>query len=69
MPLLPYMLISGSARALYVSAMVTALALFVFGAVKGRLTGVSWIRSVIQTVTIGGVAAAFAFVIARWVAG
>jgi len=68
-PLLPYMFISESARALYVSAMVTAFALFLFGAVKGRLTGVSWIRSAIQTVAIGGVAAAFAFVIARWVAG
>lgn len=68
-PLIPYMLVSESARALYVSAAVTAFALFVFGAVKGSLTGVSSIRSAIQTVAIGGIAAAFAFVIARWVAG
>jgi len=68
-PLLPYMFISESARALYLSAMVTALALLAFGAVKGVLTGVSWIRAAIQTVAIGGVAAAFAFIIARWVAG
>jgi predicted membrane protein (TIGR00267 family) len=68
-PLLPYMFISESSRALYVSAIVTALALAVFGAVKGALTGVSWIRSAIQTVAIGGVAATFAFLIARWVAG
>jgi len=69
LPLFPYLFISDSARALYVSAIVTALALFVFGAVKGRLTGASWIRAAIQTVAIGGVAAAFAFIIARWVTG
>src|SRR6202140_1124673 len=68
-PLFPYLFLSDSARALYVSAIVTAVALFVFGAVKGRLTGVSWIRAAIQTVSIGGVAAAFAFIIARWVTG
>ena len=43
---------------------VTLLALRIFGSVKGAFTGAKPIRSAIQTMLIGGVAAA-AFVIAR----
>jgi vacuolar iron transporter family protein len=68
-PLLPYMLVADSKPALYISSAVTALALLIFGAVKGALTGVSWLRSGVQTVIIGGVAATAAFLIARLVAG
>jgi vacuolar iron transporter family protein len=68
-PLLPYMLIRESGTALYWSCGVTMLALLIFGAVKGGLTGVSWIKSAFQTVVIGGVAASVAFVIARLVSG
>jgi predicted membrane protein (TIGR00267 family) len=68
-PLLPYMLVQDSRQALYVSSLVTLLALFIFGAVKGALTGVVWFRSAVQTVIIGGVAATVAFLIARLVAG
>src|SRR5579864_3281173 len=38
-PLLPYMLLTESARALMFSVVLTLLALVIFGAVKGRLTG------------------------------
>src|SRR5271168_3351912 len=38
-PLLPYILIHEASRALLVSVGVTLVALFVFGGVKGRLTG------------------------------
>ena len=68
-PLLPYMLLGDAHRALYASSAITLLALFVFGAVKGSLTGVAWLRSALQTVVIGGVAAAVAFAIARLVNG
>jgi VIT1/CCC1 family predicted Fe2+/Mn2+ transporter len=68
-PLLPYMLIRSSTDALYVSAAVTLLALAIFGAVKGKLTGVPWLRGAVQTVFIGGIAAAVAFGIARLVSG
>jgi VIT1/CCC1 family predicted Fe2+/Mn2+ transporter len=40
-------------------------ALFVFGFVKGRFTGLNPLRGGIQTVLIGGLAAAAAFAIAR----
>jgi len=68
-PLLPYMLVNDATRALYYSAGFTLLALFIFGAVKGRLTGRAGLRSAFQTVAIGGVAAAVAFAIARAVNG
>jgi VIT1/CCC1 family predicted Fe2+/Mn2+ transporter len=66
-PLFPYMLIPEVLRALWLSAAVTLLALFVFGFVKGRLTGINPYRGGLQTVVIGGLAAAAAFGIARMI--
>jgi VIT1/CCC1 family predicted Fe2+/Mn2+ transporter len=66
-PLFPYMLIPVVLRALWLSAAVTLLALFVFGFVKGRLTGINPYRGGLQTVIIGGLAAAAAFGIARMI--
>jgi vacuolar iron transporter family protein len=51
--------------ALPASIGVTALALAIFGCVKGHFTGASPLRSFLQTVLIGGLAAAAAFSIAR----
>ena len=68
-PLIPYMLVPDSTHGLYISCAITAIALAVFGGVKGRLTGVSWLRSAVQTIVIGGAAAAVAFLIARLIAG
>ncbi len=68
-PLIPYMLVQRSNQGLYISAIVTLIALFIFGAVKGWFTGVPIFRSALQTVVIGGVAAAVAFLLARLVAG
>ena len=45
--------------------MVTAVALAVFGYIKGRFTGTRPARSALHTTLIGGLAAAAAFVIAR----
>jgi VIT1/CCC1 family predicted Fe2+/Mn2+ transporter len=53
--------------ALWVSVSVTLLALFVFGGIKGHYTGVGLLRSGLQTVLVGGLAAAAAFFIARLV--
>jgi VIT1/CCC1 family predicted Fe2+/Mn2+ transporter len=66
-PLLPYVFIPESQRALLFSIAFTAVALFAFGGIKGRFTGVSWARSALQATLIGGVAAAVAFVLARLV--
>jgi VIT1/CCC1 family predicted Fe2+/Mn2+ transporter len=67
-PLLPYMLLAQAKNALYVSIGVTLLALLVFGYVKGRWTGGKPIRSALQTVLVGGLAAAAAFTLARLIA-
>lgn len=66
-PLAPYF-IEGSARAaLWYSVAFTLVALFIFGFIKGRFTGLSPLKSALQTVVIGGVAASAAFLIARWI--
>jgi len=64
-PLSAYLMFADAHRALHVSCAVTFIALLVFGAVKGRFTGTSMIRSGFQTALIGGLAAAAAFAIAR----
>ena len=64
-PLGPYILLPKASAALAVSAAITLLALAIFGYVKGRFTGAPPVRSAIQTVLIGGLAAGAAFLIAR----
>jgi vacuolar iron transporter family protein len=64
-PLAPYILESQTTAALITSVVFTLIALTVFGYVKGRFTGTAPVRSAIQTMLIGGVAAAAAFLIAR----
>jgi VIT1/CCC1 family predicted Fe2+/Mn2+ transporter len=64
-PLAPYMLIGQLDRALELSVVVTLVALFVFGFVKGKMTGISPFRGGVQTVLIGGLASAAAFTLAR----
>ena len=67
-PLSAYLLLTDAHHALRLSVVVTLLALAVFGGIKGRFTGVPVLRSALQTSIIGGVAAAAAFGIARWIA-
>jgi VIT1/CCC1 family predicted Fe2+/Mn2+ transporter len=64
-PLSPYLVLSSARNALTVSAFTTIIALGAFGYIKGRFTGAPPVRSAIQTVFIGGLAAGVAFLIAR----
>ncbi|OJX43878.1 MAG: iron transporter [Chloroflexi bacterium 44-23] len=64
-PLSPYILIPTLLTALYVSVGVTLLALFLFGFFKGMATGLKPMRSGLQTVLVGGLAATAAFLLAR----
>jgi vacuolar iron transporter family protein len=66
-PLTPYMLAGDLYTGLKISVCVTLAALFAFGYVKGMLTGISPWRGGLQTVTIGGLASAAAFGLARWI--
>jgi len=65
-PLAPYIFLRHDARmALEISIAVTLVALFFFGSIKGHYTGVKPLRGGLQTVLVGGLAAAAAFYIAR----
>jgi VIT1/CCC1 family predicted Fe2+/Mn2+ transporter len=68
-PLTPYMLTVDPSRALFISILVTLLALLIFGFVKGRFTGMRPVRSALQTALIGSAAAGAAFAIARAIGG
>lgn len=65
LPLAPYVFAGSVIEGLRVSAVITLLALFAFGCLKGMFTGISPWRGGLQTVVIGGLAAAAAFLIAR----
>jgi vacuolar iron transporter family protein len=68
-PLAPYIIFNEVSTALYWSVVVTVIALFVFGYVKGQFTGARPLRSAVQTCLIGSTAAAVAFLIARLISG
>ena len=65
MPLAPYFFLKSVHRALIVSIVVTMIALAVFGYVKGRFTVKTPWKSALQTVLVGGLAAAAAFTLAK----
>lgn len=68
-PLAPYSFVAESHRALPPSVGVTLVALAVFGWAKGHFTGTGAAKSALQTVFVGGIAAAAAFFIARAIGG
>ena len=67
-PLSPYVMLGNAFRGLIVSAVVTLAALGIFGFIKGKFTGAKALRSAIQTMVIGGVAATAAFLLAKLIA-
>ncbi|MGA9486538.1 MAG: VIT1/CCC1 transporter family protein [Methylocella sp.] len=66
-PLLPYFFLAEISQALPLSIALTLAALLIFGGIKGQMTGVTPLRSALQTALIGSLAAAAAFAIARLV--
>ncbi|MFC5474125.1 VIT1/CCC1 transporter family protein [Paraherbaspirillum soli] len=64
-PLSPYMLLKSVPTALTASTVLTLLALFIFGYLKGSVTGTGALKSALQTLLVGALAAAAAFGIAR----
>jgi VIT1/CCC1 family predicted Fe2+/Mn2+ transporter len=68
-PLSAYFATSDVTTGLHWSIGITLTALAVFGWIKGRFTGASRIRSAMQTLVVGGVAAAAAFELAKLVSG
>ena len=68
-PLTPYMILPTVTTGLHYSVVITLLALAVFGYGKSHFTGLAPWKGAAQTVVIGGIAAAAAFLLARLVAG
>lgn len=68
-PLSPYFFIADSQMALYYSCAVTLVCLFVFGYFKSKVTGQPPLSGAIKVLLIGALAAAAAFIIAKWVSG
>ncbi len=68
-PLAPYIILPEAHEALLWSVVITVIALFIFGYVKGTFTGTRPFKSAIQTCLIGSVAAGTAFLVARLISG
>lgn len=66
-PLAPYMASHSLRGALQFSVVLTLAALFIFGYTKGRFVGVRPVPAGLQTLFTGGLAAAAAFAVARWI--
>src|SRR5262249_55650262 len=66
-PLSPYFFSHSARTGLIGSVLITLVALFVFGYIKGRFTTRFPLRSAWQTVIVGGLAASAAFLIAKWI--
>jgi vacuolar iron transporter family protein len=64
-PLIPYMLVHNITTALQISVAATGFALLCFGAIKGHFTGVNKIKSALQTLLVGGLAAGAAYWLAH----
>src|ERR1017187_8597634 len=64
-PLAPYIACYDIKTAFYFSVVSTLTALAVFGFVKGKFTGVSRVKSALQTVLVGGAAAGVAYALAK----
>jgi VIT1/CCC1 family predicted Fe2+/Mn2+ transporter len=64
-PLSSYLFIHSAGTALFYSIGMTLVALFIFGFLKGQFTGANRIKSALQTLMIGGLAAGAAFGLAK----
>ena len=61
----PYFFFDSVTSALLASVLVTLVALLMFGYIKGLFTTGKPVRSAIQTLVVGGLAASVAFLIAK----
>ena len=68
-PLAPYLFGMPVTKALAASVVVTLLALAVFGAFKGKLTGRPLVGEALRTVLVGALASGAAYTLARLISG
>jgi len=68
-PLMPYIFITSIPEAFTYSVAFTAVALVIFGGIKGHFTGINMAKSAGQTLLVGGLAAAAAYALAHVFSG
>ena len=68
-PLVPYFFLEDTIEGLKISAIITLIALFVFGYFKAKMTGISPVIGGLKVMLIGAIAAAAAFGIASLIQG
>jgi VIT1/CCC1 family predicted Fe2+/Mn2+ transporter len=68
-PLIPYFVLPNVGPAFWASTAATLASLLLFGGFKGKLTGRPVLASAVQTMLIGGAAAAVAYYVAKLAAG
>lgn len=68
-PLFPYMMTASTHDAFLGSVALTSVALLAFGAFKARFTGAKKLKGALQTMLIGGMAAACAYMVASFFGG
>lgn len=64
-PLLPYLILGKATTGLMASAVITLIALALFGFLKAKYMGMPTVRGALQTAVVGGLAATVAFLAAR----
>jgi vacuolar iron transporter family protein len=69
LPLFPYFFTENVKQGLLYSAILTTIALFVFGYFKSRVTGQPPIYGALKVTGIGIIAASAAYIIAKWIGG
>ena len=65
-PLSPYFFTAVPTDGFKISAVVTLICLFVFGYFKSKATGQPLLAGALKVMCIGAVAAAAAYLVARW---
>lgn len=68
LPLLPYLVAANVLQGLLYSSVMTLIALFAAGVVKGRMSGRAWLPSGLETMGIGALAAGTAYGVAKLLA-
>lgn len=68
-PLAPYFFLEDTLEGLKISAIITLIALFVFGYFKAKMTGISPVLGGLKVMLIGAIAAGVAFGIAKLIQG
>lgn len=66
-PLSPYFFLEDAHSGLTISAIMTSIALLLFGFIKGKFTGAKPYKSAVQMLVIGGLASMAAFLLAKFI--